>query len=186
MFSKYFSTLKIEELLSINMTDCKRVNEFFSGSTLPLSDIAKLTTAHQDPFIRKSVIEMAKKVRSSIWHNSLFIIPPLYISNGDKKSGGCLDHCLYCPWHNGNVPNEKITRLSASEVSDEVKLLLSMGYGDVELVSATDPFLLDSKKAAIYVAAAKNAGAKNVGINFFPLKSANDYSELAKAGCIFQ
>ncbi|KKR22049.1 MAG: hypothetical protein UT48_C0001G0062 [Parcubacteria group bacterium GW2011_GWE2_39_37] len=185
MFSKYFSSLKIEDLLSTNIADNSEVSEILSGNSLSLLDVAKLITAYHNPFARKSVIEKAVKVRSSIWHNSLFIMPPLYISNGDKKRGGCLDHCLYCPWHNGNVPQEQIIRLSAGAVRDEVKLLLDMGYGDIELVSATDPVLFSGMRAVNYVAAAKNAGAKNVGINFFPFKSAADYSELASAGCTF-
>lgn len=185
MFSKYFSTLKIEKILGVGRVGIKEVNKILGGCDLSLSEIAKLIAVYPDGLVRKSVIERAKELRGLVWNHKLFLMPPLYISNGDRGKGGCLDRCLYCPWHNGNVPREHIIRLSGDEVREETKLLLNIGYGDIELVAATDPILFNGKKAGDYVRAAKKAGAKNVGVNFFPLKSASDYSELAVAGCTF-
>lgn len=193
MFSKYFSTLKIERALKDNhRVSMKGVREILSRNSILgfegnvcLNDFGKLIMAYDDDHKRGLIIQSAKKMRKVKWNNRLFLMPPLYISSGDKKRGGCLDHCVYCQWHNGNVPKEKIVRMDYKEVQTETKLLLNIGYGDVELVSATDPVLFDGKSAGKYVRASKEAGAQNIGINFFPLKSAADYSALAKAGCTF-
>lgn len=185
MFSKYFSTLKIEKILAGAAAKMNQVNKISGGHDLCLSEIANLLGVYTNNLTRKLVIKRAKELRKSVWNGKLFLMPPLYISSGDKKKGGCLDYCLYCPWRKGNVPKEHIIRLSSDEVFKETKLLLGMGYGDIELVSATDPILFDGKRAGDYVRATKQAGAKNVGVNFFPLKSVTDYSELASSGCTF-
>jgi 2-iminoacetate synthase len=132
------------------------------------------------PIIKEAIVR-----RKKLWRNRLFLMPPLYISDGDPNRQGCLDYCIYCPWRHGNVPSDKLKRLTAAETNSEAGYLLQLGYGDIELVAATDSELLNSQNAARMVVATREAGAKNVGINFFPLKRTEDYRTLAEVGCAF-
>lgn len=185
MFSEYFGSLKIDELLGSSCPERAEVENFLTAPTMSLKQLAQLIIAGADETVRRLVLEKARRKRAAVWRNKLFLMPPLYISNGDKEKGGCLDSCLYCPWHNGNLRSGRIRRLNIEDVGRELKFLFQCGYRDVEFVSATDPALFNSKKAAEYVNAAKAVGMKNVGLNFFPLKNPAAYSELLKAGCTF-
>ncbi|MEW6610606.1 MAG: radical SAM protein [Patescibacteria group bacterium] len=185
MFSTYFDPQKINALLSASKPSTNEVEHLLLLKKNSLAQVAKLILASSQDELRQLIIDAAKKSRTMVWQNQLFLMPPLYISNGDSSKGGCLDHCLYCPWRNGNVPKEKLLRLTPEETRVESAALITMGYGDIELVAATDPLLFHGEKAAQYIAAAKNAGARHVGVNFFPLSTREDYKMLAREGCTF-
>jgi 2-iminoacetate synthase len=185
MFSKYFNEAEIYKLLKDGVPNQHYINLVLAKEELNLEDLAVLVRAADDLDVRNKVVEKAIKTRKENWNDQLFLMPPLYISNGDQQAGGCLDSCLYCPWHNKSLPTDQILQLTPKETYLESHLLLSMGYGDIELVSATDAKLFKGDDAGQHVRAAKIAGARNVGINFFPLKSINDYRELRKSGVNF-
>lgn len=186
MFSQKFDYFSIKKLLdqqapALNISEIQSILE----SSLSLEGAAKLIASFDNSFAREIILKKAVQVRQEKWRGKLFLIPPLYISNGDEKKGGCLDSCSYCPWDHNKSFKEKLKRLSAFETEKETKFLIEKGYRDIELVSATDSAFLNAKNVFDYIVATKKAGAKNVGINFFPLKSVDDYHELAKAGCTF-
>ncbi|MEK9151135.1 MAG: hypothetical protein AAB547_00720 [Patescibacteria group bacterium] len=186
MFSKKFSSLKIEELLRNSKPETSDIQGILEeAGAVSLKSAAKLILAFENDLARENIFEKAKQVRAETWKKKLFLMPPLYISDGDPNRGGCLDYCVYCPWRHGNVPADKLKRMNADEVHKEATHLLQLGYGDIELVAATDPELLKGQNAARMVAATKEAGVQNVGINFFPLKRVDDYRVLADAGCTF-
>lgn len=185
MFSQNFSSLKIRELLEDKAPTTSEVQSILDSSEISLVGTAKLLLALDDDSARNLIFEKATQVRRKKWGNQLFLMPPLYISDGDPEKGGCLDHCRYCLWRHGNVPKAKLKRLSVSETATEARILLGMGYQDIEIVSATDPILLDAKKASEYIRSVKKVGTNNIGINFFPLKTSDDYQQLAEAGCTF-
>jgi len=78
-----------------------------------------------------------------------------------------------------------IRHLTPEEVRDEAEAFLSIGYGDIELVAATDKRLLRAENAVQYIIAAREAGAENIGINFFPYGSSSDYRLFSQNGCTF-
>ncbi len=152
---------------------------------IDFDDPISLVKNSENAEVRREVIRRAKESRQVKSGNKLFLMPPLYISSGDPMHGGCADHCCYCPWRHGNLPKGKVVRLSPKETLTETVHLLSKGYGDIELVAATDPLLLNSQEVAKYVKSAREAGAKNIGINFQPFKTFEDYQVLTEAGCTF-
>lgn len=185
MFSKYFNSSVLTALLDGPRSSESELMELLERPRLNVSDVARLLLAFDDTGFREKVLAEASRRRVANWGNKLFLMPPLYVSAGDPERGGCLDHCVYCPWRNGNVPKEKIIRLTPDEVYAETRHLLQLGYGDVELVAATDSRLLKGSEAAQVVEAAQRAGSLNVGINFFPLKKVEDYRTVGNAGCTF-
>jgi 2-iminoacetate synthase len=152
---------------------------------LTLEEAAVLVRAAADPELRARIIAAAVARREARWGRTLVLTPPLYISDGDPLRGGCQDACSYCPWANGNVPTELLLRLTPEEISAEAAVLLGFGYEIVELVAATDPLLLQGEHAARAVQAVRDAGAAEVGVNFFPLPEVDDYRLLGGAGCGF-
>lgn len=185
MYSEHFRPMDLVRMLEAHAPSPAEVMDLVSAHTLDLPVVARLLLAVHDEASRKAVVAAAVRHRERIWQNRLFLMPPLYVSDGDPTRGGCLDHCVYCPWRHGNVPEGQLVRLCPQEVRDEAVYLVGLGYGDVELVAATDPELIDARNAARVVAAARAAGARNVGINFFPLGRTDDYRLLAAAGCTF-
>ncbi len=185
MFSKVFDPGSIFSLLHRSVPNSMEVEEILGEPDLLLRQVAALVAAFSNPMLRYRIIEEAVARRTKKWGGRLFLMPPLYISGGDPKRGGCLDHCVYCPWRNRNVPTEQVRRLTVEETRAEAQHLLSLGYGDIELVAATDSELLKAERAAQFVQAVNDAGTKNVGINFFPLQEAKDYRQLEAAGCTF-
>jgi len=185
MFSKFFNPQLLHEALLSAAPDTKKALAILASKNFGTTDLAQLLLSFNDPEVRQAVIEAAAEQRKKLWQQQLFLMPPLYISAGDPKSHGCLDHCTYCFWRNGNVPEEQLARLSPEEVQVEARHLVSMGYGDIELVAATDGNLLDPQRAAEMVAAARQGGAQNIGINFFPMRTVDDYRVLVDAGCTY-
>lgn len=183
MFHTIFDPQKYRQLLQLS--NVTRVEDALQKERLELSDVAALLRAGDDPSVRMRVVDAAARRRAVVWNHQLFLMPPLYISDGDPEAGGCKDECVYCPWRRYNVPDEDLRRLSFDEIVVETQLLLGRGYGDIELVAATDPMLLKDDGAARAVEAAKQGGARNVGINFFPLGKVSQYAEVFAAGGTF-
>lgn len=182
MFSDVFNPSAIDRLLDTTVT-AGEISDLLQQDGFSLTDLAKLMKA--SPELRPAIITESVRRRRIRWQNRLFLMPPLYTSGGDPKHGGCLDHCRYCPWRHGNVPQEQILRLGASEIEAETKNLVQRGYGDIELVAATDPLLRNAGNCAEQIRAAREGGATNIGVNFFPLASTSDYEMLANSGCTF-
>jgi 2-iminoacetate synthase len=185
MFSQHFSPKHLMDLLHAEPPSVPEAQELLQKNSFTLVDISRMLLGTANREISRMITSAAHRVRRRQWNGEVFLMPPLYISNGDAAHGGCLDHCVYCPWRNGNIANNKLMRLAPEEVLSESTYLLQRGYGDIELVAATDPKLLKAGSAAEYITAAKNAGARNVGINFFPLRRIEDYRILAAARCAF-
>jgi 2-iminoacetate synthase len=185
-FSRVFEPTKIHEMLAQPLPSSNEVLNLLQTPRFDLPMLSRLALAgSHEGEVQQIIVDEAVKRREQTWNNKLFLMPPLYISNGDPERGGCLDKCVYCPWHNGNVPKNELKQMTIEEVSDQTQLLLSKGYGDIELVSATEYQLLFGANAAKFVDASKSAGAKNVGVNFFPLPHSSDYRLLKDAGASF-
>jgi 2-iminoacetate synthase len=183
MFSNIFNPAIILGFFDQTVPAWAEMKDILQRYEPDLEDMSKLILGRK--LYREEIIQAAISRRKERWHNQLFLMPPLYTSGGDPEHGGCLDHCLYCPWRHGNVPQEQIVRLSKSEIEAETKSLMGRGYGDIEIVAATDPLLRDAQNCAEQIRAAKRGGALNVGINFFPLRHISDYSTISDAGCTF-
>lgn len=180
MFSETFSESAIRELLARASLRGMHALELMDKSSLDLEDMAVLLCAPSD--LRPAIVAKAISGRRRLWNNKLFIMPPLYVSDGDRIAGRCLGGCVYCPF---DKSNRHVTSMTPEETEKEVRILLDQGHKDVELVAAVDRELLFASGCIPFINAARNAGAKHVGINLFPLRTAEEYSELAAAGVDF-
>lgn len=192
MFSKVFNPAYIKSLVSDKPVSREEILAFGDPEEFPKEASTPISLEQAARLIRRFVpqdwrwVNLATTLRRGhLWRNKLFLMPPLYISDGDPGHGGCLDHCIYCPWRHGIVPPEQLRRLTFQETLEETRHLINLGYGDIEIVAATDPVLLSGELASGFVSSAKAGGAKHVGVNFFPLKQPSDYHQLAVDGCDF-
>lgn len=184
-FSRVFEPGRIRELLAKPVPSEEEVRAFLQQEQFSLTDFSRLMLSFNDPISREIIFATAVEKRMKISGGELYRMPPVYVANGQERTQGCNDSCLYCPFHRGAVNSDELVYLSPNETFLEVKFLMDMGYGDVELVAATVDRLLHADIAEQYVNAAKKAGAKNVGINFMPLGRVEDYRKLANAGLDF-
>ncbi|MCL5410662.1 MAG: hypothetical protein M1324_02270 [Patescibacteria group bacterium] len=180
MFSRFFNLANLSDLLGGGPPSMKEVEDIIQKDLLGLRDIALLLLAQGEA--RHVVFSEAVRRRTEKWDKRLFLMPPLYISSGDLRKGRCLGDCAYCAWGRGE---HSVTRLEPNEVELEALKLIEMGYKEIEFVAATDSLFFNSSICAEYVAAARRGGAINIGLNFFPYKSPDDYRALAESGVTF-
>jgi len=180
MFSQVFSPVRIANLLSLPKPKTQEIQDILKEENLGYAKASRLLLAN--PADYHLILTEAISRRQKKWNGLQVIMPPLYVSDGDKRAGRCLGGCIYCPFDKGS---RQITQMTTEEVINEVKVLLQMGHGDIELVSAVDRELLNASRCAEFISAAKEAGAKHVGLNFFPLKTVNDYRIMVEAGLNF-
>ncbi len=180
MFSRLFTPTNLSDLLCGGPPSTKEVENIIQKDFLGLRDIALLLLAQGET--RQMVFSEAVRRRIKRWDKRLFLMPPLYISNGDLRKGRCLGDCSYCAWGKGG---HHIARMEPNEVELEALNLIERGYGDIELVAATDSMFFNSSICAEYVAAVKRGGVLNVGLNFFPFGKVEDYEVIARSGVTF-
>ncbi len=179
LFGDVFSPRDVQALLNDGCATADEAATLLASPELTLRSLARLIRAAPDPTVRALVTAAAAAKRRARWHDQLFLMPPLYISNGDPKKGGCVDVCVYCPWRNGNVdPSRLLPPMTDDRIAEVVEKIMRWGYADVELVSATDPRLRNPAVVGSAVKAARSAGARHVGLNIFPLASEDDYARV--------
>ena len=184
MFSDVFRPEEIQALLERPVPAANEIEGVLRKSSLTLEDLATLIRG-ASPDVIDRVCAVAAVRRHVQWDDRLFLMPPLYISNGKVQTKGCADQCTYCGWRKGALDLSEIHALSEEEIEKNVRVLMSWGYEDVELVAATDIDLLNPENVAKAVRAAKHAGARHVGINLLPLETPEDYAQIAEAGVTF-
>jgi len=185
MFSDVFRPEDIHALLKRPVPADDELESILRKSSLTLEDLATLIRGAANPATIERVCKVAAVRRHMQWQDRLFLMPPLYISNGKVQTKGCADQCTYCGWRKGALDLKEIHALTEKEIEKNVEVLLSWGYEDVELVAATDIDLLDPRNVARAVCAAKKAGARQVGINILPFEEPAHYSQVAEAGVTF-
>jgi 2-iminoacetate synthase len=185
MFSDAFRPDAIHALLEGPLPATDEIESILRKSSLTLEDLAGLVRGAANPATIERVCTVAAMRRHMQWQERLFLMPPLYISNGKVQTKGCADQCKYCGWRKGALDLKEIHALTEDEIEKNVEVLRSWGYEDVELVAATDIDLLNPQNVARAVRAAKNAGARQVGINILPLEAPEHYTQIAAAGVTF-
>ncbi|MBO5038528.1 MAG: [FeFe] hydrogenase H-cluster radical SAM maturase HydG [Alphaproteobacteria bacterium] len=86
---------------------------------------------NQDEEITEEIFSLAAKVKSAYYGNRIVLFAPLYLSNY------CVNHCLYCPYHQQNKHIER-HKMSQEEIKAEVIALQDMGHKRLALELGED------------------------------------------------
>lgn len=120
MFSKVFKEKyypEIQKILKekVVMTE-RQVSDILQKEKFELKDIYYLIQTYNNSNLRELIIKTASEKREKQWHNKLFLVPPLYVT--DK----CVNDCLYCPWRRSNVIKRR--SLNEEQLSSEIDFLI--------------------------------------------------------------
>ncbi|MEK9129886.1 MAG: hypothetical protein AAB526_00575 [Patescibacteria group bacterium] len=143
MFSKIFREKYYPEIQGIleekAVTTEQQVIDILQKRDLKLKDIYFLIQTYDNPKLRELIIKTASEKREKQWHNKLFLVPPLYVTDR------CVNDCLYCPWRRSNIIQRR--SLSEKQLESEIDFLIKQGYRTIELVGASDPTFTSEKTA---------------------------------------
>ncbi len=143
MFSKIFREKYYPEIQGILEEKAviteQQVIDILQKKDLELKDIYSLIQTYDNPKLRELIIKTASEKREKQWHNKLFLVPPLYVTDR------CVNDCLYCPWRRSNIIQRR--SLSEKQLESEIDFLIKQGYRTIELVGASDPTFTSEKTA---------------------------------------
>ena len=165
MFSKIFKEKYYPEIQNtlkqkVVITE-QQVDNILQKEKFELKDIYSLIQTYDNPKLKELVIKTASEKREKQWHNKLFLVPPLYVTDR------CINDCLYCPWRKSNLLQRR--SLNEEQLQKEIDFLIKQGYRTIELVGASDP-TFTSEKTAKFISIVKQklneVGGGEVGLNF--------------------
>ena len=133
---------------------------------------------NQDEEITEEIFSLAAKVKAAYYGNRIVLFAPLYLSNY------CVNHCLYCPYHQQNKHIER-HKMSQEEIKAEVIALQDMGHKRLALELGEDEqnnpleYVLESIDT-IYGIHHKAGAIRRVNVNIAATTIEN-YKRLLKA-----
>jgi 2-iminoacetate synthase len=140
-------------------------------------DAASLLAWGQDPDRRAEIRMAAGQLRDQVNPRNIEFVIPEYLTSF------CQNDCLYCGFRKTNPLAERV-RLSLEKYEQELDLILSWGYRQIELVLADDPeFGADRLVPYIELTSRKLAalGGGRLALNAPPYEE-DDYRRLRAAG----
>lgn len=182
--NEFICNEEIEETLKqaeIESRDEKRVREIMAKAAdfhgLTHREAAVLFNV-ESPEILEDIYKLARKVKEHIYGRRIVMFAPLYLSDY------CTNRCAYC----GYNPEHGFKRhkLDKNELSEEVRLLESMGHKRLALETGEDPvncpieYVLDSIKT-IYSLKFDNGSIRRVNVNI-AATTVENYKKLKDAG----
>lgn len=95
------------------------------------SEQAAALLLNEDKEVLEEIFALAKEIKNTYYGNRIVLFAPLYLSNY------CVNHCLYCPYHqqNSHILRKKMTQ---AEIKAEVIALQDMGHKRLALELGED------------------------------------------------
>jgi len=181
--NQFISHKEIEETLAFAEEEAKdagRIEEIlskaaaFSGLTHREAAVLLNITS---PKMLEEVYSLARKIKEHIYGRRIVMFAPLYLSDY------CINRCSYCGYNTEH--RMKRRRLSQQELTDEVRVLESMGHKRLALEAGEDPancpldYILECIKT-IYSLKFNNGAIRRVNINI-AATTVDDYRKLKDA-----
>lgn len=153
------------------------INKSLQLKGLSPTEAAILLNCEDDNALSR-LFTTARQIKDLIYGNRLVLFAPLYLSNR------CINSCLYCGFSR-ETPNSDKQILSAKEVRDETKALISQGHKRLLLVSAEDPAVtidyLEEVIKTVYETKAGNGSIRRLNVNVAPMRIP-DFKRLKETG----
>ncbi|AKG37672.1 [FeFe] hydrogenase H-cluster radical SAM maturase HydG [Paenibacillus durus] len=133
----------------------------------------------EDEDTLERLYQVSREIKERIYGNRIVLFAPLYVSNY------CVNNCVYCGYKHSNSEFAR-SRLTQSEIAQEVKVLQSLGHKRLVLEAGEDPrhcsidYILDCIRT-IYETKLDNGSIRRININI-AATTEEDYRKLADAG----
>ena len=114
--------------------ELKAILEKASAESLTLAEsnrLFNLIYSAEFPVLAEQVLEASRKARERVFGRKVAVMAPVEVSNR------CASDCLFCGWRASN-PDIPRTKISPELVLEQIKYLLDLGIGYVELVGGDD------------------------------------------------
>ncbi|MBQ7984103.1 MAG: 2-iminoacetate synthase ThiH [Bacteroidales bacterium] len=148
------------------------VRKALSKETLTVEDFKALISPAAEKYLEQMAV-MSRRITQKRFGKVMQFYIPMYLSNE------CSNHCIYCGFNHNNDIARKT--LNDEEILDEIKVIKSMGYGNVLLLTGEFPRLV----GADYIEHAIKLCREHfsaVNLEVYPMKT-EEYKRMAAAGC---
>lgn len=140
--------------------------------TLSIEDFKALISPAGEKYL-EPMAYISRKLTQQRFGKVILLYIPLYLSNE------CSNHCIYCGFNHNN----KIARktLNDEEILEEIKVIKSMGYDNVLLLTGEHPRIAGADYIEHAITLCKEYFAA-VNLEVYPM-SVEEYKRMAMAGC---
>lgn len=149
----------------------KDVQKALSKESLNLEDFKALISPAAEPYL-ETMAHMSREITQRRFGKVMSLYIPMYLSNA------CSNHCIYCGFNHNNDIARKT--LNDEEILEEVKVIKSLGYDNVLLLTGEFPRVagVDYIKHAIDICRPHFSA---INLEVFPMKT-EEYEKLVQAG----
>lgn len=148
------------------------VRRALSKETLNLEDFKALISPAAEKYLEQMAL-MSRNLTQKRFGKVILLYIPMYLSNE------CSNHCIYCGFnHNNDIARKTLTD---DEIMEEIKVIKSMGYDNVLLLTGECPSIagVDYIEHAIRLCRDHFAA---INLEVFPMK-VEEYKRMEQAGC---
>ncbi|MBP3253878.1 MAG: 2-iminoacetate synthase ThiH [Bacteroidales bacterium] len=148
------------------------VRKALSKESLTVEDFKALISPAAEKYLEQMAV-MSRRITQKRFGKVMQFYIPMYLSNE------CSNHCIYCGFnHNNDIARKTLTD---EEILEEIKVIKSMGYDNVLLLTGEFPRLV----GADYIEHAIKLCREHfsaVNLEVYPMKT-EEYKRMAAAGC---
>ena len=148
------------------------VRKALGKENLNIEDFKALISPVAEKYLEQMAV-MSRRITQKRFGKVMQFYIPMYLSNE------CSNHCIYCGFnHNNDIARKTLTD---EEILEEIKVIKSMGYDNVLLLTGEFPRLV----GADYIEHAIKLCRKYfsaINLEVYPMKT-EEYKRMADAGC---
>ena len=148
------------------------VRKALSKQSLDIEDFKALISPSADKYLEQ-MAHMSRTITQKRFGKVMLLYIPLYLSNE------CSNHCIYCGFNHNNEIARKT--LNDEEILEEIKVIKSMGYDNVLLLTGEFPRIAGADYIEHAIKLCKQHFAA-VNIEVYPMK-VEEYKRMADVGC---
>lgn len=150
----------------------KDVEKALAKNILNIEDFKALISPAASKYL-ETMAHMSREITQRRFGKVMLLYIPMYLSNA------CSNHCIYCGFnHNNDIARKTLTD---DEIREEIKVIKSMGYDNVLLLTGEFPRIagVDYIEHAIKIC---KEHFSTINLEVFPMKT-EEYKRMADAGC---
>ena len=148
------------------------VRRALSKESLNIEDFKALISPAAEKHLEQMAL-LSRQYTQQRFGKVILLYIPLYLSNE------CSNHCIYCGFnHNNDIARKTLTD---EEILEEIKVIKSMGYDNVLLLTGECPSVAGTDYIEHAIRLCRDHFAA-INLEVFPMKT-EEYRRMADAGC---
>ena len=148
------------------------VRRALAKETLTIEDFKALISPAAENYLER-MAQLSRHYTQQRFGKVILLYIPMYLSNE------CSNHCIYCGFnHNNDIARKTLTD---EEILEEIKVIKSMGYDNVLLLTGEHPRAAGADYIEHAIRLCRDHFAA-INLEVYPMKI-EEYRRMAEAGC---